>query len=223
MVEKLVAFLLGLVGLAFLVLLAFLKLHGELAGDTRASAFLLIVGATLICVGCTWLFSKQGPHAPAHRYDYGRYLFSLRRPVEFVAAGGLMLSGIRATALLLEGADALPRTLWLVLAFAPVLIGLFALRILPPDASQSGLFPADLVSTWSASTRRTVVLLMRIGWLGYPAMLLVWPGFHDLAPWTQGVSIQFTASVLIALLYASQVLVLHSGKVRPVLPLSTRG
>lgn len=222
MVENLIAFLLGLVGLAFLVLLTFLKLHGELAGDTKASAFLLIVGATLICVGCIWLFSKQRPHAPAHRYDYGRYLFMLRRPVEFVAAIGLMLTVIRGTALLF-GSDAVLRRLWWVLAFTPVLIGLFALKILPPDASQSDLFPADVVSTWSAPTRRTVVLLMRIGWLGYPAMLLVWPGFHDLAPWIGGVSTQFAASVLIAVLYASQVLVLHFSKVSPGSPLSPRG
>jgi hypothetical protein len=223
MIEKLVGFLLGLVGLAFLVLLTFLKLGGELAGDTKVSAFLLIAGATSICVGCTWLFSKQRPHAPVRLYDYDRYLFGLRRPVEFVAAGGLILTGIRATGLLV-GADAVPRKLLWVLAFSPVLIGLFALRILPPpDAPQSGLFPGDLVSMWSAPTRRMVVLLMRIGWLGYPAMLLVWPGIHDLAPWTEGVSVQFAASILIALLYASQVLLLHFGKMRPVRPLSTRG
>jgi hypothetical protein len=222
MVEKLVAFLLALTGLAFLALLTFVKVRGDLAGEAKVSAFLLITGAILISIGCSWLFSKQRTNAPARLYDYNRYLFRLRRHVEFVAAAGLIFTAIRAMALL-GGADWVPRGGLLVLAWTPVLVGLFALRVLPSGAFQSGLFPDDLVSRWSVPTRKTVILLIRIGWFGYPALLLVSPGFHDLAPWTEGVNVQFAASVLISLLYASQVMVLHFGKTRPTPPASVRG
>lgn len=85
MVEKVIALLLALVGVAFLVLPTFLQLRGELAGDMKVSAFLLIVGGALIWLGGAWRFSKPRPRAPGRLCDFDRYLFRLRRPVEFAA------------------------------------------------------------------------------------------------------------------------------------------
>lgn len=210
----LIGVLLVLVGIAFLLLVLLLRVRGELAGDIKVSTLLFCVGVILIWVGCTFLFSSQRPHESVCCSENDRYILTLRGPVEFGALVGLILSVIQATAVL-YGADWVPaRTLWAVDA-APVLIGLFALRILKPGAFQSGVFRDDVISRWSVPTRKLVSLLLRIGWLGYLVILLTWSGLQDLVPWTEHVSVRFTARMLISLLYASQVVVLHFGQTRP--------
>jgi small-conductance mechanosensitive channel len=209
MLDKAFGVLLVLVGLVFLSLLTLLKLSGELAGDLKVSTFFLCTGAIFVWIGCMWFFSKPQPHAPRPQDKNDRYLLRLRRPVEFGAAVGLMLMGMRAVALL-YGADWVPTSALWALVLAPVLIERLALRILRP-----GLFSDYIVSRWSAPTRRLVDLLLRIVWVaGFPAMLLALPGIQDLVAWTGRISVQFVASTFISLLYASQVLVLHFGQVR---------
>jgi hypothetical protein len=210
--EKLIGVLLVLTGFGFWSLLTIQRERGELAGDLKVSTFLLCAGAVLVWLGFTCLFSKQRPHEGAQHGEFNHYLFKLRRPIEFCAAVGLILTVLRAIALL-HGAECVPAGLEWALFSAPVLIGLFQLRILTPGASQCGPFPDDVVRRWSSRTRKLVRLLLQIGWLGYPAGALFW-GFRGLTPWTERMSVRFAALTLISLLYASQVLVLHLGQMR---------
>lgn len=215
MLDRLFGVLIALVGLAFLALLALLRTNGELAGDLKVSAFLFCAGAILLCIAGKWLLSRQrtdeSVQVPHDQCDH--HLLSLRRLVEFCAAVGCALTGARAVALL-YGGDWVPRSMLWALASAPVLIGLFTLRILTPGAFQSGLFPNDVVRRWPGFTRGLLKLLLRIGLLGYPAIALVWPDVQDLATWAKRVTVQAFASIFITLLYASQVVVLHYGRMR---------
>ena len=216
MVDKFVGAFATFVGLACLLLLTALRVRGELAGDVKISAFLLCTGALLVWIGCTWLFSKCRSDETAHPAKYDRYLpvlLKVRPLVEFCAAVGLILVGARAIALL-SGVDWMAPQELRVLISAPILIGLFALRILPPGAFQSGLFSENTVSRWSAPTRQVISLLIRVGWLGYPAIALASPSFRDFVPWTERTSVQFGASIFILLLYVSQILILHFGQTR---------
>ena len=213
--ERFVAASLILVGLAFFSLLAFLRVRGALAGDLKVSAFLLCTGALLMCVGCTWLLSTPQPLTSVHDHarEPGQSLLGLRRPVEWITAAGLVFTAVHAAAILC-GRNWVPTIALWALFSAPVLIGLFALRILKPGAFQSGLFPDHLVSSWSGLTRDFVNLLLRIGWLGYPALIIVWPGFQNLVVWNTFASVQFIATILIVMLYASQLFALHFGQKR---------
>jgi hypothetical protein len=205
--------LLLLVGLAFLVLLAALK-HGEqLAGDLKVSAFMLCVAAILIWTGSRFL--KPSPESlPIKRQDnLGPHLLRLRPAAELMAALGCLLLLCRIVSTF-AGFLWPPEPLFVGLLAGPVVIGLFALRILVPGAFQSSVFPSGLVKTWSKNTRRLVNLVLQAGWLGYFAIPLAWCGLDAHIPGPWGRVLQLVACLLISVLYASQTLVLHLGDMR---------
>jgi len=208
-VDKLIGSLIAVAGMAFLILLIFLRVSGQLIGDIKVSLFFLCTGGVLVWIGCAWLFSKPEPQQELEEHNYDCYFLKLRRPVEWGAAVGMLLTLIRASSLL-YGVDLMPtKATWAFVA-TPILIGGLTLRILKPGAFQSGVFPAEVVSRWSVATRKVVNVLVRVGWLGYPGIALAWPD----TPWAGHIGVQIVASILISLLYASQVLVLHFGETR---------
>lgn len=218
LLEKLIGVLLALVGFAFLALLIFLDSRGELIGYLKVWIFLFCIGAGLIWIGCLYFFSRPEPLGPIPREDPDRclpYLLRLRPIVEFLAVVGVVVAAVQAAGLLYV-AGLVPTREGQILASAPVLIGMFALRVLIPGAFQTGVFPDEVLRRWSGTTKTLVRLLVQVGWLGYPAILAAWLGFRNLAWWPERPAVQFASSILICLLYASQVVVLHFGKTRQV-------
>ncbi len=197
------------------------RVTGDLPADEiKASAFLLCAGVILVCIGCAWLFSKpRGDETePSGQPDhYLPVLLKMRPFVERGAVAGMILIGIHAVALLF-GVDWLTTTQFRALISVPLLILLFTLRIAPRGPL---LLSYDIVSRWSAATRIAVILVIRTGWLGYLAIALVWPSLPYFAHLAERPSVRFVASCFIFLLYASQILILHFGEIRPMQGVST--
>ncbi len=207
-----------LVGLGFITLLVALKLGGWLAGDLKVSAFLLAAGVLLASIGGGWLLSKPEPSGADQRYNLDgldRFLLRLRRPAEVVAAAGSILFFSIGVAVF-AGWTWPSGPVLSSLLLGPIVIGLFTLRILIPGAFQSGLFPGGVVEGWSAAGRICVNALLRLGWLGYLAIFSAWPALDALTPPKWRAIKEGLSSILIGLLYASQVLVLHIGRLRIV-------
>jgi len=199
------------VGLAFLVLLGVLRYGGQLAGDVKVSAFMLGVAGVLMWCGCGFLRTCHDGHISEGRAGVGAsVLLGLRISAEVAAALGCM-SMLAHVAFMVIGCSWPPRPVFISLLVGPVVIGQTILRVLAPDAFEVGVFPRELVEGWSTAARRVVTLFLRVGWLGYIAIPLAWPGVSARIPAQWGRAIEIIGDSLISALYASQVLMLHFG------------
>ena len=212
--DQIIGVLLCLAGLAFIALLIMLKLGGQLAGDLKASGFLFSTGVALLWIGGRWVIScpERQPTANQQK-NLGQFLVKLRGAAESIAALGCVLMLARAVAIC-GGWRWPPTSLLSVLVATPIVIGLFTVRILVPGAFQSSPFSDVTIALWSSATRLCMNTLLRTGWVGYFAIPVAWPYFHALVPSAWRPAIQVLASVLLSVLYASQLLTLHFGRIR---------
>jgi hypothetical protein len=167
----------------------------------------------LLWIGGNWLISRPEQSTANQPNNLDQYLVKLRGAAEFIAATGCVLMFTHALAIC-AGWSWLPTSVLSTFVAMPIVIGLFAVRVLMPGAFQSSLFPDVTIARWSRATRLCVNTLLRIGWLGYLAIPAAWPHFDALTPSAWRPEVQALASTLIALLYASQLLILHFGRIR---------
>lgn len=214
--SKVVGTFLCLIGLGFIVLLVRLRVVGLLTGDIKVSVVMIGFAALLLWVGTSWLLSsgKQEAQRSADtvRPSLTGPLLKLRRPVEIIAAAGSALMVFQIIALIVD-IDAYPTWLLSILVLAPVPVAWFIVRISAADAFPRRALPQDGLADWSRTARLLVPLLVRIGWFGYAAMLLYWFRVDAILPGRLALAARILISLLIALLYASQVLILHFGDV----------
>lgn len=211
--EQLIGALLVLVGLAFFVLLAVLKHGGQLTGDLRVSGLMSGSGAVLIWTGYRFLTANSEQPKTARQKNFDLFPLKLRSPGELIAAAGCVLMVCRIVSVL-SGAPWPSGSLFEAALVAPVVIGLFALKLWVPAAFQSSLFPDVVAQKWSPIIRQLLSILIRVGWLGYPAIFLAWPDVASHIPVSARIFTDVIAYSAICLLYASQIVVLHFGNMR---------
>lgn len=213
LISRAIGVLLVLVGIGFVALFVLLKLGGALSGDWQVSAFMLASGAVLMYVGTSFLGPPAQAPRPRQRDNLEPTLLKLRPVTEVLAGAGCALMSVHAVAAYVgipwPGAQMLR-----ILIVGPIVIGLFALRILVPGAFRTGVFSSELVNGWRAGTRIAMNGLLWSGWLGYLAIPVVWPDIKGYIPRPWQSATEGTASLMIAVLYASQVLILHWGRMR---------
>jgi hypothetical protein len=210
---RLVGGFLCLAGLSFIILLVFLKVGGQLSGDVKVSVFMAGCGVLLLWLGSNWFSAKERSTTADPQPAFDPFWLSCRRPVEALAALGCaaMLCHAIASALHRPG---LPNWLLWVLIAAPVIVAWYILRIFKPEAFPSHVFPESSAARRAAPARLLVRSVLQIGWLGYVGILSFWFQFDALVPSEWRVPVQSTASLMVSLLFASQVLLIHFGELR---------
>jgi hypothetical protein len=218
-VSRLIGLLLGAIGLGFIGLFLFLRIHGELSGDFKISAVMVGCGVGLIWISLSWLMSKQVPTSiePNDKFERNEYVaihwLKLRRPGEIIAGVGCaaMLSHAIAISTHTGG---LPNWLLGIVIGTPVVLAWFVAHILVPGAFPSEMYPDSVLLRMSVITRFFVNVLTRAGWFGYVGILFIWFRLqYVFSPYWRLTSEVF-ASILISLLFASQLLMLHYGQLR---------
>jgi hypothetical protein len=210
-----------LVGSGWIVGLAVLLAHSETwgaPGYLLGTVFMFGLGALLIWIGWTFLRPDQEREEKFNKWrNLGRFLVKCRRTIEFLAEIGCGLMLGHAIALFLD--TDWPSTAWLsILIRAPIGIGLLTLGLLAPTAYRSGPFETDVWIRWSAGMRFFMKMFLRVAWTGY--LIALWDALdvhiRTLARWHE--STQIVSTLLVSLLYASQVVVLHFGRIREPTP-----
>jgi hypothetical protein len=95
-----------------------------------------------------------------------------------------------------------------------VVMAWFINRISAGDTFPSRPFRQSAFARRSRTARMLVNLVVRVGWFGHWAMLLYWFRADVLLTGAWALTLRVAVSLLISLLYASQVLVLHFGNLR---------
>jgi hypothetical protein len=216
-IGKAIGTLLCLAGLGFAGLLVWVRSSGLLAGDIKVPAVMVGCAGLLLWIGSAWLLPKrqsaaQPPLEPTEP-ALTRLLLKGRYSVEILAAAGSVLMLCHAVALLLN-LDELPRWLFSYVVLAPVVVAWFINRLSAGDQMPSRPFRQSAFARRSRTARMLVHVLMRVGWFGYLAMLLYWFRTDVLLTGRWALTVRVAFSLLISLLYASQVLVLDFGNVR---------
>ncbi len=174
---------------------------------------MFVVAAILIWTG--YGFLRVDPHGPkAQKQDsLTPQVLRFRTAVEVIAATGCILLWCHIV-FALSGRFWPPEPVFTVLLVGPVMIGHIVVRMLVPGAFQFGVFPTELTERWSGSTRRLITCFLRVGWLGYIAILLAWPDINVRMPVPWGRNVEMISCFVISILYATQVVVLHFGDLR---------
>ena len=217
---RIIGGLLVLIGIGFVALLAILVLARELSPreDLRVSLFMFGFGTVLIWIGSTFLRPESEVSQNAkrwHNFGFDSFLIRCRPVVELLAGTGCGLMVAHVIALCV-GANWPPATFYLILVGAPIGIGLLTLTILVPRAFQSGLFANEVWTRWSRQRQFLTRTILRLGWTGYFAVAISILGLsqHIQVHWRPLADI--LTSSFIVLLYVSQILALHFGRVRPL-------
>jgi hypothetical protein len=211
--EQLTGALLLLVGLAFLLLFAFLKGSGQLNNDLKISAFMIAIAAILIWTGYRFLQVRPLSTIMEQANTAVPVLMSLRIPAEILATIGCLSMFCHAVYILI-GHSWPSEPVLTVMLVGPVVIGQIVLRTLSPDALQSGVLRPELINRFSGLAGTLAAMLLRVGWLGYIAIIFAWPEVNTRIPATGSRMVQVLAAVLVSALYVSQALMLHCGERR---------
>jgi hypothetical protein len=205
--------LLGLLFLALGVVLIFLRDAQELT-YLQGGLFAIVLGATLVWAG--WRLYVRVPNGqgyPDARSALHVLLLGCRGVVEVLGTAGCALMLAHALALSM-GSKWPPDFLFWALIRAPVVFGLITFALMAPDVLEEGVFPHGRWSRWSPITRQLLLIIVRVGWLGYIPVL--WVIFHvpgiQSPTWERGA--QITASIAVSVLYASQVVILRFGRLK---------
>jgi hypothetical protein len=220
--SRIVGVSLLLVGVGFFVLFAVVATSvapseaWKLSQYLSMALFMVGFGASLVWIG--WTFLRPEPQREAEleldRWpDLERSLVKCRPMVQFFAAAGCGLVLAHAIGLCTGFRWPSADLAW-ILSIAPVATGLLTLGIVAPGGSPSGPFANDVWNRWSPGTRFVAKMILRIGWLGNIAVLAALFHLHlgVLKSWE--LTTEIAASLLISLLYASQVLLIHFGRIR---------
>jgi len=202
----------GLTFVAFVVGLA-MSDSRKLPGHLTGVLFMLGSGTLLVWAGWSFLRPEREDGGNVGQWPRFGAPAAGRPVVELLAMSGCGLMLAHAVALS-TGSSWPPAPLLLVLVTAPVGTGLLTLWILVPGAFRSGLFANDVWGRWHRGAHLVVKTVLTVGWAGYLAIpLAVLDLYADaLSPWYPGA--QILVSSLISVLYASQVLALHYGRLR---------
>ena len=212
MLDKVFAAFFLLIGTVFWLFLIWIGFGDPVPGQAQAAAILFCIGAVFLYIGYRWLPTEQ-PHRLVWQAEWDLHLLVFRRPAEYLAVLGIILAAVRAGTLVL-GSDLITGKVLLTLSWAPVLIGLLLVRILRVGGYRPGVFSDDLLLGWPRRARIAVSLFLRIGSLGYLAICGTMISPLESTTWLGSVGVQVMLSLLLCLLYASQLLILHLGNMR---------